>query len=285
MTNKDQIKDLFSQGLQDHQVSVNPALWSSISSSLGTSAAKTGLSILSKTLIGVAASSIAVVSIYLAVQTPSASNATKKTVQQKTPAPKNDHIDGIVITPAISLPSMPTAIDAAQNHPALQPINTDQPPTNTLSAQTQIPESVLGQLQEIPPAISPSFQILGYPKPSSVVAQGQITSSNPQSALLPSLQLAQNSQRISLPNIFTPNGDGQNEHFQIDWQQAEVLDFSIVVLDAKNNVVYRNDNPHFQWDGTDLSGEKTLRGAYVYFVTAVLNGEKWQQSSGLQIQY
>lgn len=285
MTNKDQIKDLFSQGLQDHQVSVNPAMWSSISSSLGAGAAKTGLSILSKTLIGVAASSIAVVSIYLAVQTPSSSKAAKKTVQQKTPAPKNDRIDGIVINPAITLPSTPTTIDAAQNHPVYQPINTDQPPTNTFSAQTQIPESVIGQLQEILPAISPSIQISGYPKPSSVVAQGQIISSNPQSATMPSIQPAQNKQRISLPNIFTPNGDGQNENLQIDWQQAEVLDFSIVVLDAKNNVVYRNDNPHFQWDGTDLSGEKTLRGAYVYFVTAVLNGEKWQQSSSLQIQY
>lgn len=285
MTNKDQIKDLFSQGLQDHQVSVNPAMWSSISSYLGAGAAKTGLSILSKTIIGVAASSITVVSIYLAVQTPSSSKAAKKSVQQKTPAPKNDRIDGIVINPAISLPSTPTTIDAAQNHPVYQPINTDQPPTNTLSAQTQIPESVIGQLQEILPPISPSIQISGYPKPSSEVAQGQIISSNPQSATMPSIQPAQNKQRISLPNIFTPNGDGQNENLQIDWQQAEVLDFSIVVLDAKNNVVYRNDNPLFQWDGTDLSGEKTLRGAYVYFVTAVLNGEKWQQSSSLQIQY
>ena len=90
MTNKDQIKDLFSHGLQDHQVSVDPALWSSISSSLGAGAAKTGLSILTKTLIGVAASSIAVVSIYLATQTPSSSKPDKKTVQQKTPAPKTN---------------------------------------------------------------------------------------------------------------------------------------------------------------------------------------------------
>ena len=284
MTNKDQIKDLFSHGLQDHQVSVDPAMWASISSSLGAGAAKTGLSILSKTLIGVAASSIAVVSIYLAVQTPSSSKPDKKTVQQKTPAPKNERIDGIVINPALSLPSTPTTIDAAQNIPVPQPINSDQPATNNVSAQTQIPESVLGQLQEILPAYSPSFQISGYPKPSGQVSQGP-TNSNPQSTPLPSLLPAQHSQRISLPNVFTPNGDGQNEHFQIDWQQAEVLDFSIVVLDAKNNVVYRNDNPHFQWDGTDLGGEKTARGTYIYFVTAILNGQKWQQSSSLQIQY
>lgn len=285
MTNKDQIKDLFSQGLQDHQVSVDPALWSSISSSLGASTARTGLSILSKTLIGVAASSIAVVSIYLAVQPLSSSKPDKKKVQQKTPAPKNDRIDGIVINPTISLPSTPTTIDAAQNHPVHQPINTDQPATNTVSAQTQISESVIGQLQEILPANSPSFQISGYTKPSSVVAQGQIISPNPQSASLPSLQPAQHSQRISLPNIFTPNGDGQNELLQIDWNKASVEDFSIVVLDAENNVVFKDNKPDFAWDGSDIGGEKLPRGTYIYFVTALLNGNKWQQSSSLQIQY
>jgi gliding motility-associated-like protein len=284
MTNKDQIKDLFSHGLQDHQVSVDPALWSSISSSLGAGAAKTGLSILTKTLIGVAASSIAVVSIYLATQTPSSSKPDKKTVQQKTPAPKNERIDGIVINPTISLPSAPTPIEAAQNDQGNDQMNIDQPATNNVSAQTQIPESVFDQIQEILPANSPSFQISGYPKPSAQVSEGS-TSSNPQSAPTPTLQPAQNLQRISLPNIFTPNSDGQNEYLQIDWQQAEVLDFSIVVLDAKNNIVYRNDNPHFQWDGTDLGGEKTARGTYIYFVTALLNGQKWQQSSSLQIQY
>lgn len=284
MTNKDNIKELFSKGLQDHQVSVDPALWSSISSSIGTGAAKTGLSILSKTLLGVAASSIAVVSIYLAVQTPSSPKAAKKRVQLKTTTPNNDRIDDSVILPAISLPSNSTPIDAAQNHPVNQQLNIDQPATKTVSAQTQIPESVLGQIQEILSVNSPSFQISGYPKPSSQASQGS-SSSNPQSAPMTSLQPAQNSQRIVLPNIFTPNGDGQNETLQINWQQADVQDFSIVVLDAKNNVVYKDSNPQFEWDGTDLGGEKLNRGAYIYFVAAVLNGQKWQQSSSLQIQY
>jgi len=61
--------------------------------------------------------------------------------------------------------------------------------------------------------------------------------------------------RIALPNIFTPNGDGQNETLQIQWGNTAVEDFSIVVLDAKNNVVFKSDRPDFNWDGTDLGGK------------------------------
>jgi gliding motility-associated-like protein len=90
---------------------------------------------------------------------------------------------------------------------------------------------------------------------------------------------------ISLPNIFTPNGDGQNETLQIEWKQQDIEDFSIVVLNQNNNVLFSSSNPEFNWDGTDPSGEKIARGTYIYFVTGVLNGQKWQQSSSLQIQY
>ena len=90
---------------------------------------------------------------------------------------------------------------------------------------------------------------------------------------------------ISLPNIFTPNGDGQNETLQLEWGNNSIEDFSIVVLDAKNNVVFKSDRPDFNWDGSDLGGEKLARGNYIYFVSAVIDGQKWQQSSGLQIQY
>lgn len=69
MTQKDNIKELFAKGLQDHHISVDPALWSSISSSIGTGSAKAGLGILTKVLIGVAASSIVGVAVYLTVQT------------------------------------------------------------------------------------------------------------------------------------------------------------------------------------------------------------------------
>jgi len=68
MTEKDQIKELFAKGLQDHQVQVDPALWSSISSSIGTGAAKTGLGLLAKTLIGVAASAVVAGAVYLSLE-------------------------------------------------------------------------------------------------------------------------------------------------------------------------------------------------------------------------
>lgn len=286
MIDNDNIKDLFAKGLQDHQVSVDPALWSSISSSLGAGTAKTGLSILSKTLIGIAASSIVVVSIYLAVQSSATPKAEKQPVQQKTPAPKNDRVSDIQISPQNTLGAPITTTDPAQHQLADQEINNNQIGSNTISDQPHIPESVLASIQEILPSMPPSFQLSGIPKPNASGSLAAPQNTSPAyHTMVQTATNAVNQPRITLPNIFTPNGDDQNETLQINWQQADVQDFSIVVLDAKNNIVYKDNNPRFNWDGKDLGGDKLNRGAYIYFVTAVVNGEKWQQSSGLQIQY
>ena len=91
MSQKDNIKELFAKGLQDHHVSVDPALWSSISSSIGAGSANAGLGILTKVLVGVAASSIVGVAVYLTVQT--AQTEPKKINQEQkfnTPQPNKN---------------------------------------------------------------------------------------------------------------------------------------------------------------------------------------------------
>ncbi|MEN9969119.1 MAG: hypothetical protein RIR94_1314, partial [Bacteroidota bacterium] len=107
----------------------------------------------------------------------------------------------------------------------------------------------------------------------------------PTSATQTPVKVVPNQLRVALPNIFTPNNDGQNETLQIDWNQNTIEDFSIVVLNKENQVVFSSSNPYFDWDGSDLGSEKLARGGYIYFVAGMLNGQKWQQSSSLQIQY
>jgi len=287
MTNKDNIKELFSQGLQDHQVLVDPALWSSISSSIGTSVAKTSLGLLSKTIIGVAASSIIGVAVYFSVQN---TNTTSKKInnEQKTISPQPDKIQNRPINTEKSIePSIekhtPIGLNISiLNDSAFENQLVQQQGT---SIQEQIDPSNIIQHHSLSNAAA-TVQVQG---PTHIEENNPSTLQNPTptASIQRQNQVTQtkNPERIVLPNIFTPNGDDQNETLQINWQQADVKDFSIVVLDAKNNVVYKDSNPQFEWDGTDLGGEKLSRGTYIYFVTAVLNGQKWQQSSGLQIQY
>lgn len=281
MTEKDHIKELFAKGLQDHQVSVDPALWSSISSSIGASTAKAGLSILTKTLIGVAASSVIAVAVHFTVQTNSKAETThnkelqketKKSIPTQKTADNNsketiDTEETPVILEQNNTINIPIE-DTVLNFQALQS-NPTPSQNQSFVTSTLIPHSIPVNIPNNAVRITTTPSIAPQPNSSSQV----------QAQVLPKQY------SISLPNIFTPNGDGQNETLQIEWKQQHIEDFSIVVLNQTNNVLFSSSNPAFNWDGTDPSGEKIARGTYIYFVTGMLNGQKWQQSSSLQIQY
>ena len=66
MENKDQIKELFQQQLSNHQEAVRPEIWASVSSAIATPVlVTTGISILSKTFIGLGIAASVLVSAYL----------------------------------------------------------------------------------------------------------------------------------------------------------------------------------------------------------------------------
>lgn len=277
MTEKDQIKELFAKGLQDHQVQVDPALWSSISSSIGTGAAKTGLGLLAKTLIGVAVSAVVAGAVYLSLE-------------QDKPAPKKQ--EGKTLQEAKKPIESKEVIITKPTKPTIQTLHYDPLPIGCFpiidDTEFGIPDfdaqpysGTNAEVQAFTSAIEPQNVPVVNP------TQGQLVQQIATPSQIAPIQEAQAKKTtpISLPNIFTPNGDGQNEALQINWDRAEVQDFSIVVLDAQNKVVFKSSDPEFSWNGTDLGEEKLPRGNYIYFVSAVIDGQKWQQSSNLQIQY
>lgn len=277
MTEKDQIKELFAKGLQDHQVQVDPALWSSISSSIGTGAAKTGLGLLAKTLIGVAVSAVVAGAVYLSLE-------------QDKPAPKKQ--EGKTLQEAKKPIESKEVIITKPTKPTIQTLHCDPLPIGCFpiidDTEFGIPDfdappysGTNAEVQAFTSAIEPENVPVVNP------TQGQLVQQIATPSQIAPIQEAQAKKTtpISLPNIFTPNGDGQNEALQINWDRAEVQDFSIVVLDAQNKVVFKSSDPEFSWNGTDLGEEKLPRGNYIYFVSAVIDGQKWQQSSNLQIQY
>lgn len=54
---------------------------------------------------------------------------------------------------------------------------------------------------------------------------------------------------IILPNVFTPNGDGQNDYYTII--SENVADISGTISNRWGNVIYSFNSPDFQWDGSD----------------------------------
>ncbi|MEN9744118.1 MAG: hypothetical protein RLZZ65_1923 [Bacteroidota bacterium] len=299
MTESDNIKDLFAKGLQDHQVAVDPAIWSAVSSSIGATAAPVGLSVLSKIVIGTVLSAGLAVGAYFFTR-PEA----PQTLSNQNPAvitSKNHVVKGIQKNVGkvnqsnstnTSIELTPTRIDCAI--PTL-PENVVPAPTNTTNGvgtpnnlQNHSTSTLQNQVNTIAAPRPSQVNTLGSNGVSQALLNSivntranQETEANNQP---PTLSSIKTSRKINLPNVFTPNQDGQNDFLAIDWGTENITDFSVVVLNRENGIAYQSSNPNFEWDGTDQGGEK-LKGTFIYFVTGTLNGQKWQQSGSLQIIY
>lgn len=75
---------------------------------------------------------------------------------------------------------------------------------------------------------------------------------------------------IQLPNLFTPNGDGLNDFFQIVLPRGGQVESDIAVIRMKvysrwGQLVYNNDTPNTGWDGT-YKGKPSPSDTYAYVV-------------------
>ena len=71
------------------------------------------------------------------------------------------------------------------------------------------------------------------------------------------------SDEVSIPNVFSPNGDGQNDLFNII--QHKPLRFTLEIFDRWGTLVYRGDQSSTGWNGqVHNSSSPCPEGAYVY---------------------
>jgi gliding motility-associated-like protein len=68
------------------------------------------------------------------------------------------------------------------------------------------------------------------------------------------------------PNVFSPNGDGINDVFQI--YVKGIREFHLQIHDRWGELVFRSDNPNAAWNGT-LNGRELPNGVYVYDVYVI----------------
>lgn len=72
-------------------------------------------------------------------------------------------------------------------------------------------------------------------------------------------------QKLVVPTVFTPNGDGLNDFFYINETGVERLD--IKIFDRWGNLVFQSIEPNFKWDGkTSLLGGELMNGNYPFVI-------------------
>lgn len=72
---------------------------------------------------------------------------------------------------------------------------------------------------------------------------------------------------IIVPNVFTPNGDGRNDLFIIDFSNIEEI--SVSIFDRWGLVMFEeNDKNKINWDGKTKNGTLATDGVYFYVIRA-----------------
>ena len=85
-----------------------------------------------------------------------------------------------------------------------------------------------------------------------------------------------------VPNVFTPNGDGYNDKWDIYF--ADLINISLKVYDRWGQLVYSTFEAK-QWDGNNPNGTNCNSGVYFYIFegTRKMNGENWQAKANVTL--
>ncbi len=285
MEEKDSIKDLFQEKLSQLETPVRPELWSAVSSSIASSSAvatTAGMSLLAKISIGITiAASVTGTIIFLSKEE---AKETPKIEVQKANEQKESKLNPtknkVENNSTFSKVNNSKLINRVSENTAIETISQfESPIDNTVFESTSLVEGPISYAQletkeEVKaPKNNPKVEI-------ATLAQNQETKQNVATEKLPEESKLQ----FKLPNIFTPNGDGNNDYLKLDVEN--VNEFVIVILDAKSNVVFKSEDADFKWDGTNLNGDKLPAGNYIYYVTAKdLEGKAVTKYSALTIKY
>jgi gliding motility-associated-like protein len=72
---------------------------------------------------------------------------------------------------------------------------------------------------------------------------------------------------IFVPNIFTPNGDSENDMLSVNVEN--VTSYTISIYCVNGRLVFSSDNPDEKWDGIDKQGNAVVEGVYYYLINAI----------------
>ena len=97
----------------------------------------------------------------------------------------------------------------------------------------------------------------------------------------PSSILANVSEGIYVPNVFTPNYDGVNDAFYI--ANKGITEYSLKIFDRYGILEFETVSPNISWDGTTPSGLPLSVGTYFYVLVAKSPSKEYSQSGKIML--
>jgi gliding motility-associated-like protein len=273
---KDNIKELFSRTLENHTTPVRPEVWNGLQakmaaagvSSVGAGAAAKGLSALTKWLIGSAAVAGTAVVTTIAVVNTSETPKKANPVKTETAPVALQHTPEQVAGPADGTPTATSDQDREQQERTIQllPSISD----GGLFEDVHLPMTI-GKEDAKEKTIAPAGNPITVTDPvyagqtipeKPVVVHTTEREDEPVAHTETPADRNDKAPKIEYPNIFTPNGDGENDKYKLITHD-NIKSIDIVITDTQNKVVYRSNDQDFEWDGTHFgNGEPVPDGLY-----------------------
>ncbi|MCI5059122.1 MAG: gliding motility-associated C-terminal domain-containing protein, partial [Flavobacteriales bacterium] len=72
---------------------------------------------------------------------------------------------------------------------------------------------------------------------------------------------------IIIPNVFSPNGDGFNDFFEIP--NTGMKEFELTIFNRWGTLLYNTTSANVRWDGRTLSGRMVSEDTYYFELKAV----------------
>ena len=263
MKDNDYIKELFKDSLENLETPVRPELWNTVASSISASSAPiVGSTIFSASKLIIA--SIALLTIggftyYFSINTtPQKTLGSSQTINK----PSNEEVNQVSRNEKTPVETHRSNIKI-NNSIIHQDLNNQ---TNLL------PIEDLVNTANITPVVFNSNNPVLDNRPSEL-ASNNIEKKSNQIPVSTSL-IEETNQSINniettdhqfvLPNVFTPNNDGSNDKFEING--INLSDFSLVIINSKNETVFQATDILFSWDGRLPNGELVSPGNYIYYI-------------------
>ncbi len=87
--------------------------------------------------------------------------------------------------------------------------------------------------------------------------------------------------QLLVPNVFTPNGDGNNDEFRVMYKS--IIEFHCWVYNRWGKKVFEWSDPAKGWDGT-INGRKAAESAYFYVIRAVgADGKRYELKGDINL--
>jgi gliding motility-associated-like protein len=286
---KDNIQELFSKAFENQTASVRPDLWAGVQAKMAAAGvastatvATKGLSALTKWIIGSAA--VGTVGVVTAVV---ALNSGEEQTTKQTDSPKEISQNVIVTSPEgektenetfqphigysvpVVTPEKPTE-DVSNNVNSYKEINTDA---------SVVKEHVVAET----PKMDKRLEEKTIPTDNSKKDASEKTDSKKAAPVdhkkddvkeVPSTKQPEDKQQdpvkpenvakvSKFPNIFTPNGDGDNDYYQVEVEN--LVDFRMTIMDQSGKTVFQTNDINDKWDGR-IGDNEAKSGSYAVFI-------------------